>query len=77
MRTERSQERDGQEQTRADDALDLDRKVRAKVNGRKRRSRYVRRWTITSVARALTSGSKKRPISARKPRPPRNVPSGY
>lgn len=36
MRTERSQERDGQEQTRADDALDLDRKVRAKVNGKEK-----------------------------------------
>lgn len=36
MRTERSQERDGQEQSRADDALDLDRKVRAKVNGKEK-----------------------------------------
>lgn len=36
MRIERSQERDGQEQSRADDALDLDRKVRAKVNGKEK-----------------------------------------
>lgn len=36
MRTESSQERDGQEQSRADDALDLDRKVRAKVNGKEK-----------------------------------------
>ena len=36
MRTERSQERDGQDQTRADDSLDLDRKVRAKVNGKEK-----------------------------------------
>ena len=36
MRIERSQERDGQEQARADDALHLDRKVRAKVNGKEK-----------------------------------------